>query len=40
MDEHPALYKLSQQTEFTFVGTLRLHYTRIDGGSVDGLDAG
>jgi AcrR family transcriptional regulator len=36
--EHPALYRIVRQAEFVSPGALRLHYTRIVEGYIDGLD--
>jgi len=36
--EHPALYRIIRQAEFVSPAALRLHYTRIVEGYVDGLD--
>jgi AcrR family transcriptional regulator len=36
--EHPALYRIIRQAEFVSPAALRLHYTRIVDGYVDGLD--
>lgn len=38
--EHPALYRIIRQAEFVSPGALRLHYTRIVEGYVEGLKAG
>lgn len=35
--EHPALYRIIRQAEFVSPGTLRLHYTRIVNGYIEGL---
>ncbi|MDQ2836890.1 MAG: TetR/AcrR family transcriptional regulator [Actinomycetota bacterium] len=36
--EHPALYRIIRQAEFVSPDALRLHYTRIVEGYVEGLD--
>lgn len=39
--EHPALYRIIRQAEFVSPGALRMHYTRIVSGYIQGLtDAG
>ena len=38
--EHPALYRIIRQAEFVSPGALRMHYTRIVEGYVEGLKAG
>jgi AcrR family transcriptional regulator len=35
--EHPALYRVVREAEFVSPGALRLHYTRIVEGYIDGL---
>lgn len=35
--EHPALYRIIRQAEFVSPGALRLHYTRIVNGYIEGL---
>ncbi|MGR0320085.1 TetR/AcrR family transcriptional regulator [Agromyces sp. ZXT2-3] len=35
--EHPALYRVIREAEFVSPGALRLHYTRIVEGYIDGL---
>jgi AcrR family transcriptional regulator len=37
--EHPALYRIIRQAEFVSPGALRLHYSRIVDGYVEGLKA-
>ena len=37
--EHPALYRIIRQAEFVSPGALRLHYTRIVNGYIEGLKA-
>lgn len=37
--EHPALYRIIRQAEFVSPGALRMHYTRIVNGYVEGLKA-
>lgn len=37
--EHPALYRIIRQAEFVSPGALRMHYTRIVNGYVEGLNA-
>ena len=38
--EHPTLYRIIRQAEFVSPGALRLHYSRIVEGYVEGLKAG
>lgn len=38
--EHPALYRIIRQAEFVSPGALRMHYTRIVEGYIQGLKAG
>lgn len=35
--EHPALYRIVRQAEFVSPGALRMHYTRIVNGYIEGL---
>jgi len=35
--EHPALYRIIRQAEFVSPGALRMHYTRIVNGYIEGL---
>ncbi|WP_457949896.1 TetR/AcrR family transcriptional regulator [Pseudarthrobacter sp. alpha12b] len=37
--QHPALYRIIRQAEFVSPGALRLHYTRIVNGYIEGLKA-
>jgi AcrR family transcriptional regulator len=37
--EHPALYRIIRQAEFVSPGALRMHYTRIVNGYIEGLKA-
>lgn len=38
--QHPALYRIIRQAEFVSPGALRLHYSRIVEGYIEGLKAG
>ena len=37
--DHPALYRVVREAEFVSPGALRLHYTRIVEGYIEGLEA-